>query len=420
MPALSRRFVSLVTAATLSVAAAACSSDKPAPTGPPNQNPDTTGTGTRGSTTTGPTLGAMGLGSVSSRFTAEVWVRGNTAYTTTWGNRGGRVGNAVLIWDVSGDTPTLVDSVLVANAGTLGDVQVSDDGKLLVVAIEPSGNGGLAVYSVENNPRKPQLLARTTGGQLADGVHTAEIARVNGTLYAFAAVDPANNRAARLVVVSLANPSAPVEAKTITIGLPFMHDVFVRDGMLFTADWADGVGIWDIGAQSGTPENPRLISRVRTVGGQVHNMWWFHDPTNGGKRYLFVGQEGSGSVGSFSSGDIHVVDLTNINAPVEVATYTIPGAGTHNFSMDETNGFLYAAYYNGGVRVLDARGDLGSCEPVQKFNDGRCNLALMGREKAKFTGTGNPVYIWGVHYVDGAVYASDMLNGVWKLQSSAR
>jgi len=25
------------------------------------------------------------------------------------------------------------------------------------------------------------------------------------------------------------------------------------------------------------------------------------------------------------------------------------------------------------------------------------------------------VYIWGVQYLDGSVYASDMLNGIWKL-----
>jgi hypothetical protein len=70
--------------------------------------------------------------------------------------------------------------------------------------------------------------------------------------------------------------------------------------------------------------------------------------------------------GLSSSGDIHVVDVSNMAAPKEVAFYTDAWAGTHNFSVDEPNGILYAAYYNGGVRALDVRGDLGTCTAAQK------------------------------------------------------
>jgi hypothetical protein len=28
------------------------------------------------------------------------------------------------------------------------------------------------------------------------------------------------------------------------------------------------------------------------------------------------------------------------------------------------------------------------------------------------------VYVWGVQYLNGSVYASDMLNGIWKLQAA--
>jgi hypothetical protein len=83
--------------------------------------------------------------------------------------------------------------------------------------------------------------------------------------------------------------------------------------------------------------------------------------------------------------------------------------------MDEPRGVLYAAYYNGGVRALNVRGDLGSCTPAQRAPDGRCNLALMGRELATGVTGGQPVSIWSVQYTGGFVYASDMLNGLWKL-----
>ena len=417
-------FAKLLVAGTTLVALAACGSDSPSRTTGPA---DTTRTPAPPlppivlqPTTTSPILGSFGLGAVSERFTAEVWTRGTTAYTTTWGTRASIRGNAVKIWDVSGDRPALVDSVIVANATTLGDVQVSDDGTLLVVAIESNPNGGLAIYQLDT-PTRPRLLVRTTGGDLQYGVHTAEIARVNGKLYAFCAMDPANNVPAKLVIMDLSNPSQPVQVSALTIGAPFIHDVFVRDGLLFTAEWNDGVGIWDIGAQGGSPAAPRRISLTRTVNGKAHNLWWYQDQSTGGKRYLFVGEEGPGSIGSSSVGDVHVLDISNLAAPREVAAYALAGAGTHNFSVDETNGFLYAAYYNGGVRVLDVRGDLESCTAAQKFADGRCDLTAMRREKARFTGNGtSPVYIWGVHKVGSSLYASDMLNGLWKVQASAR
>ena len=362
----------------------------------------------------------LGQGAVPERYTAEVWVRGTTAYTTSWGTRAGTRGNAVKIWDVSANQPRLVDSVIVANATTTGDVQVSDDGSLMVVAIESNPNGGVAIYSMAN-PRAPQLLVRTTGGELQNGVHTAEVARVNGVLYAFCAVNQANGVASRLVVLDLSTPSAPRTVWSQAMGSPFLHDVSVRAGLLFTAEWNDGVGIWDIGAQSGTVAAPRLLGRARTVGGQVHNVWWLHDPGTQSKKYLLVGQEGPGAIGSSSAGDVHVVDISTLTAPVEVAVYSVAGAGTHNFSVDEAQGFAYAAYYNGGVRVLDVRGDLATCTAVQKTTDGRCDLAKMSRERASYAGAGGvPVFVWGVHWSASGLFASDMLNGLWRAAPATR
>lgn len=380
---------------------------------PPTQPPD--------SSVSPIALASLGLGVVSDRYTAELWVRGTTAYTTTWGTRSaaGR-GNAIKIWDVAANAPVLVDSLIVEGAGTLGDVQVSDDGTLLVAGIEYNPNGGLAIYRLDS-PRSARLLVRTTGGELQYGVHTVEVARVNGVLYAFCSVDPANGVPARLVIVSLADPANPVTVASLQLGAPFIHDVFVRDGVLFTAEWNDGVGVWDIGGAGagGTITAPKRLSRLPTVGGAVHNMWWFHDPTTGSKRYLFVGEEGPGAIGSTSSGDIHVIDVSSFSEPKEVARYRVPAGGVHNFSMDEANGLLYAAFYNAGLRVLDVRGDLGTCSGSQKLTDGRCDLALMGRERAYFTGSG-AVYIWGVHWSSSGVFASDMLRGLWRMTPATR
>lgn len=356
-----------------------------------------------------------GHGQYTGRFSAELSVRGTTAYTSTWGLRSGARGNAIMIWDVSGATPALVDSVIVQpNIAQTGDVAVSDDGSLLVVATEHSP-GSIVIYSLAN-PRAPQELSRftTTGG---GGVHTAEIGRVGGTLYAVLATN-AGTSPSRVIIVDLSVPTAPQQVFSGDLSPGFMHDALLRDGLLFLALWNDGFAIWDVGgaARGGSPSNPVPISCIATVEGSVHNAWWFHDPASIASRYVFVGEEGASSLFSFTSGDIHVVDISDIDNPREVAFYSVVGAGTHNFWMDEPRGVLYAAYYNAGVRAINVRGDLGACTPDQRAPDGRCNLGLMGRELATGLTGGQPVSIWGVQYSGGFVYASDMLSGLWKLE----
>ena len=355
----------------------------------------------------------FGLGRVAERFTAEVWVRGDVAYTTTWGPRAAP-GNAIKIWNVLGDRPILVDSVIVPDASTLGDVQTSDDGKLLVVATEFSP-GSIMIYDLAD-PLKPQLVSRYTSPLTDPGVHTAEVQRVNGRLYAFLCVDPSGSSPARLVIVDITDPTSPTQVFTAAMGAPFVHDVFVRDGILITAVWNQGITIWDIGgAGTGTISNPVQLGGLVTVGGKAHNVWWFHNAVTGEKRYLFVGEEAPGSIGTSSKGDIHVVDVSNLAAPHEVAFFHVTGAGTHNFSVDENRGILYAAFYNGGVRAIDVTGDLSHCDPANRSFDGRCDLASMGRELAHGPADVGHVFVWGVQLVGLRVYASDMLNGLWKL-----
>ena len=366
-----------------------------------------------------------GRGTVASRYSAEVWVQGGYAYTSTWGSRNvagvSTPGNTVYIWDVRGSAPALVDSVSVPGATTVGDVQVSTDGQYLVVPTEP-GPGSVITFDL-TNPTKPRQLSVFMSDNITRGVHTCEIQTVNGRLTAFLSVNPGASHPARMMIVDLGDPAAPREVYTLDISGSFVHDVFVRDGLLFTAQWSNGMVIFDIGGggRGGSLQAPVELGRLATVGGKVHNIWWFHDPASGAKRYAFVGEEGPASLFSSSAGDIHVVDISAVSAPREVAFYNVPGAGTHNFSVDETSGFLYAAFYNGGVRALDVRGDLGTCTAAEKSADGRCNLQLMGRVKALgLLDQGTQVFVWGVHFAEGAVWASDMIAGLWRLTPASR
>jgi hypothetical protein len=370
-----------------------------------------------------PAMTVLGHGTITSRYTAEVWSHGNYAYTTTWGTRfaggTGVPGNALYIWSVAGSTPTLVDSVLVSGVNTLGDVQVTPDGRYLVVPTERDP-GSIITYDL-TDPTKPQQVSRFTSPKITRGVHTSEIQEVNGRLYAFLSVN-GGEHPPRLMIVDLTDPARPSEVLTRDISGSFIHDVFVRDGILFTAEWNNGVVIFDVGGggKGGTVANPVQLGSVLTARGKVHNIFWFHDPSSGAKRYAFVGEEGAATLFTSSSGDLHVVDVSDLSAPREVAFLNVPGAGAHNFSMDEPNGFLYAAFYNGGVQALDVRGDLSSCSAQERATDGRCDLKAMGRVKAVGLADGTQAFIWGVHYTGTALYASDMLNGLWKLTPLSR
>src|SRR5689334_13695324 len=100
------------------------------------------------------TLRSRFQGNVTQRYTAELSTldagsRGTFVYTSTWGRRGSapcdvtNCGNVVYVWSVGANGPTRVDSLAVGDVGaitTTGDVQVSDDGSLLVVATEPFGS----------------------------------------------------------------------------------------------------------------------------------------------------------------------------------------------------------------------------------------------------------------------------------------
>lgn len=354
-----------------------------------------------------------GGNNVPDRFSSDLWVHGSYAYTGTWGTRNGAVGNALNIWslDASG-APTLLGSIAVSGIGTVSDVQVSDDGQLLVLSGERGTDGGIFLYGL-GDPAQPVLLGSALVGPA--GVHTVTLARIDQRLYAFAArntrVDPDPAEDPALLIYDVTEPSAPaLVARQVFPRNYGVHDTFVRDGIAFVFAWNTGVIIYDVGngIAGGSPAVPVEISRLITAsnrvpgGPAVHNGWWFHNPVTGERRYLFVGQEGPGVTGSESSGDIHVVDVSDLTQPREVAFFHLDGAGTHNFWMDEERQILYAAYYNEGVIALDVSGTLTG------------NLAGRLLSQVRPGGAAN-TYTWGVQLANGFLYAIDVLSGLWQL-----
>lgn len=205
-------------------------------------------------------------------------------------------------------------------------------------------------------------------------------------------------------------PPAPPRVASVPIPANYgIHDTFVRDGVAFVCAWNSGIIILDVGGggAGGAPDAPVQLGTLVTLAAPLptpaaHNAWWFHNPVTQERRYLFVGQEGPGTIGATSSGDIHVLDVSDLANPLEVAFFHLPGAGAHNFWMDEARQVLYAAYYNGGVIALDVSGVLAG--------------DLSGRLLANTLpgGPGN-TFVWGVMLAGGSLYVSDMMSGFWRL-----
>jgi hypothetical protein len=395
-----QRWSSSTTATSmLLLLAVACGGDDP--------GTDDDGNGPVDPPDTGPALSVAGGGNnVDDRYTSDLWVHGEYAYTGTWGAslRAGNTGDALKIWSIAGGgAPSLVDSIIVPGISTVSDVEVSADGGVLMFSAEQGQNEGLYLYDLAD-PRSPAFL---DSAHVERGLHTATFGEIGGRRYAFAAKNPPDPA---LLIFDVTDPAGIEPIASISVPPDYgIHDTYVRDGLAFVFAWNTGVIIYDVGhgIEGGSPAAPAEVGRVITAAGEakspaVHNGWWFHNPVAGEARYLFVGQEGPGFVGHEASGDIHVVDVSDLKNPREVASYRLPGAGAHNFWMDEARQILYAAYYNGGVVALDVSGTLS----------GDLADRLIDRIEP---GGDDATYTWGVMLANGSLYASDMLSGLWQI-----
>lgn len=348
-------------------------------------------------------LRLVGMGRVDDRYTSDLWVHGDHAYTGTWGMRAELPGNLLYAWTLDAEgMPSLSDSIMV-DARTVNDVKIRADGRLGVLTHEgdPENVNGVTFFDL-SDPAHPRIISRFTEG-LADGVHNAWL---EGD-YAYLALDPYKSG---LRILDVSDPSSPRLVASFYGGESLLHDVYVRDGLAFLSHWDAGLIILDVGngMAGGSPANPVEVSRLRDLGGQTHNVWYW--PEAG---YAFVGEEQFGySTGP--SGILHVVDLHDISRPQEVATYEVEGASSHNYWLDEDTGNLYLAWYERGMRILDVNGELMGQLELQGREAGfidygsETNYCFLGPEDT---------CTWAPQLHDnGKLYASDMNHGLVVLE----
>jgi len=349
---------------------------------------------------------------------AEFWLHpdGRHGYLTTIGDR-------IYAIDLSNrGAPVITDSVVV-DARAVNDLMTTEDGKFGVLTREGASTrkNGIVILSFED-PAHPKPIAEFTE-TVTGGVHSTYVYRG----YVFLTDDATGS----MRVIDLRDPYHPSqvarwETPRSEAGR-MLHDIAVTDGLAYLSYWNDGLVILDVGngVKGGSPEKPVLVSQykydlnglyrdVEAVGGPgfirgTHTAWR-------AGRYVFVGDEvfsakprptdGGGVVGlGRAFGRLHVIDVSNLAAPREVAWYEPKDGGSHNVWV--AGDTLYMGDYQGGLRVLDISGEL------------RGDLLAQGREIAHaVTGDSkgsvpNAPNAWGAIYRDGYIYVPDMNSGLW-------
>jgi len=351
----------------------------------------------------------LGSGEVDL-YTTDLWVHGDYGYTGSqpWSCGGSEppcesLDGWLFVWSLLPDGGIARVDSLDLPAAKVNDVKVAADGTMAVATLERGGPAanGIVVLDV-SDPAAPEVLAHHTQG-LEGGVHNVWIERLDGRDYAFVVEDGGGGDGG-LHILDLADPGVPVEVSLFYGGSSVVHDVYVRDGLAFVSHWDAGLIILDVGngIRSGSPENPVEVGRVVTVGGRVHNAWYW--PAGD---VVFVGEERFRTPGvPGSEGVLHVVDASDLANPIEVATFGVAGDTPHNFWLDEDRQILYAAWYDAGLRAIDVGGGLNG------------DLAAQGRELGYLipSGANGKGSVWAPQLHDGRIYLSDIFNGIWSVR----
>lgn len=357
----------------------------------------------------------VGTGLISNAPTSDLWVfRGRDGRDYAYhGTHSG--GQKMFAWDVTDpENPILTDSVVV-DARVVNDVKVNEDATIAVITREGSSDrrNGIVLLDIAD-PAHPRIITTYTE-HLTGGVHNTFI--VGDLVYAI------NDGTLDVHIVDISDPALPREVGRWGIENPgkYLHDIWVVDGIGYVSYWNDGVYVVDLGdgRWGGTPMNPVVISSYAYPEGNTHVA--FPYTNSDGHSYLFVGDEIFGCeecisrAGTHESGPrgfVHIISMTDPENLVEVGRYEVPEAGVHNIWVEDDR--LYAAYYQGGLRVVDVSGEL------------RGNLYEQGREIAWFpTGhpdgyTVNSPMAWGPQPYNGNIFVSDMHSGLWVVRLRPR
>jgi hypothetical protein len=350
--------------------------------------------------------------------TAEVWIHpsGTCAYLSTIADR-------VYAVDISDVThPKIVDSMM-TDARIVNDVMTTEDGRYGVFSREGASNrkNGIVVFDASNacHPKPVSEYTETVSG----GVHSSYV--YQGHAYI------TDDATGSMRVIDIRDPQHPKEVarwqtEQAEAGR-YLHDIMVVDGLAYLAYWNDGLVVLDVGngMKGGSPTNPQFVSQLKydlnAVYARVSQLWGpgfvrgTHTAWRQGK-YVFVGDEvyaarpykGLADGNNLTFGRLHVIDVSDIRNPKEVAWYEPTDGGVHNvWVVGDT---LYLGNYQGGARVLDVSGEL------------KGDLLRQGREVSWILTADSlghrprAPFAWGAVVRDGNIFVPDINTGLWILR----
>ncbi len=339
----------------------------------------------------------------------------------TWGGDG-----YAHIFDITDLTNIVRTHSVKVDARTINDVTVSPDARYAVLSREGASNrvNGVVILDLAN-PAKPSI-ASTFDIELTGGVHNM-----------FATKDHlfAVSGGAKYVIINTEDLAKPVYISEYRHPNARLHDLWVHDGIAYSAQGGVGTVVVDVGngKYGGTVENPKLITVFPINSG--HEIYPYMQKSTG-KVYLFIGDEEmsrrgrawegtgyslsgpggvppKGGIAQTSGGYTHIVDFTDPMNPRKVGRYHLEDYGSHDIIVE--NDILYQAYYDGGVRIVDVSGMLLG------------NIYDQGREIAVFKPydpegyTANAPFVMNAMPWKGHVLFTDFNSGLWvgKLEPAA-
>jgi hypothetical protein len=357
---------------------------------------------------------------------SEEWIIGHHAYLST-------IADKLFVYDISDPAnPKLLDSLKV-DARLINDISTTPDEKIGVFTREGASNRKNGIVFLDTSDASHLKVLSEYTATVSGGVHSAYIDGhyvyitddATGSLRVIDFQDPRHPKeVARWQTENPTVVSINTEHGSFTSGR-YLHDLQVKDGLAYLAYWRDGLVILDVGngMAGGSPENPKLVSQYRFNHYELYGDGWLAGTHSvfRYKNYLFVGDEVFPAIFELEDRDripvraiCHVMDVSDIKHPREVAQYEVPEGGSHNFWA--ANDMLYEGYYSGGARVLDISGEL------------RGDLYRQGREIARFwTGDGkgyrpNLPFTWGGQpcsvtcdspLLNSLMYFNDIHSGLW-------
>ena len=329
------------------------------------------------------------------------------------------------VWDVTDPGAIVKTDSIQVDARSVNDMKVSPDARYATMTREGASNrrNGVVILDLAD-PAHPKIASEVTDYGLTGGVHNAF--PTESHVFALANGD-------KYVILDVTDIYEPRYVGEYNHPESRLHDVWVMDGLAYSAEWENGLVVVDVGdgRWGGSLAAPVFVSSYPLPTGGTHAVFPYVSESTG-KHYVFVGDEimnrrglawegpgagrgsyqvpydpetGMNGVPLATRGYIQIIDFSDPESPEMVARYEVPEYGTHNIWVEDD--VLYQAYYEGGLRVVDVSGELMG------------NLYTQGREIAVFKPYDPAGYIpnspmtWSAMPFKGRVFFSDTNSGLW-------